>query len=157
MYDSKGHTVTVRQLELPNMNGNYRPILSRVKADGIKNILLSCSIDILPEVLKQALQVGVMTEHHQYIITTLDMHTIDLEPYRYGDTNITGVRLINPENPMVVQATQFFRSQHNSKTYNDPHAMVSFVPNPDVSDFPEGLTAEKLKVETALAYDAGNY
>jgi hypothetical protein len=54
------------------------------------NILLCCSIDILPDVFKQAQQVGIMTDHHQYIVTTMDMHTIDLEPYQYGGTNITG-------------------------------------------------------------------
>lgn len=29
------------------------------------------------------------------------MHTIDLEPFQYGGTNITGIRLVDPENPMM--------------------------------------------------------
>ncbi|KAF4528160.1 hypothetical protein B566_EDAN016924 [Ephemera danica] len=55
----------------------------------------------LPEVLKQAQQVGLMASHHSYIITSLDMHTIDLEPYQYSGTNITGFRLVDPSDPDV--------------------------------------------------------
>lgn len=46
-----------------------------------------------------------MTDYHQFIITTMDMHTIDLEPYRYSGTNITGIRLVDPENPMMEHIT----------------------------------------------------
>jgi ionotropic glutamate receptor len=82
--------ITIRQLELPYKNGNYRDVFQSVKLYHELNILLCCSIDILPDVFKQAQQVGIMTDHHQYIVTTMDMHTIDLEPYQYGGTNITG-------------------------------------------------------------------
>lgn len=33
------------------------------------------------------------------------MHTIDLEPYQYSGTNITGIRLVDPENPMMEHIT----------------------------------------------------
>lgn len=29
------------------------------------------------------------------------MHTIDLEPFMYGGTNITGIRLFNPDEPEI--------------------------------------------------------
>lgn len=50
---------------------------------------------------------GLMTDYHQFIITTMDMHTIDLEPYQYSGTNITGIRLVDPENPLMEQLTNF--------------------------------------------------
>lgn len=31
----------------------------------------------------------------------MDLHNVDLEPYRYGGTNITGIRLVDPENPLL--------------------------------------------------------
>lgn len=55
------------------------------------NILLDCSIDILEDVLTQAQQVGIMTEQYKFIITNLDLGTVNLEPFQYGGTNITGV------------------------------------------------------------------
>jgi glutamate receptor, ionotropic, invertebrate len=136
MYDRKGYTVTVRQLEL-NVNNNYRPILAHVKESEDLNIILHCSIELLPEILKQAQQVGLMTGQHQIFITSLDMHTIDMEPFQYSGTNITGVRLIDPEDPMVIQVTDFFNTSERSKGI----------------DMAEGLTPEKLRVETALMFD----
>ncbi|KAJ9588778.1 hypothetical protein L9F63_017937 [Diploptera punctata] len=85
--------VTIRQLDPLH---NHRTVLRRIRNSGEKNIILDCSIELLPEVLKQAQQVGLMTPLHNYIITSLDLHTIDLEPYKYSDTNITGLRMVNP-------------------------------------------------------------
>lgn len=137
MYDHKGYTVTVRQLDL-NLNDNYRPVLRRIKQSDDNNIVLDCSIEALPEILKQAQQVGLLTDHHQILITNLDMHTIDLEPYQYSGTNITGIRLIDPEDLTVQMVTRYFADTQQSLSL----------------DVPEGLTPEKMLVETALMYDA---
>jgi ionotropic glutamate receptor len=91
-FDSKTKPITLRQLKVEKDDPtNFRPILTRVKSELDTNIIVSCSIEILPEVLLQAQQVGIMTENHQYIITTLDMHTLDLYPFQHGGTNITGL------------------------------------------------------------------
>ena len=45
--------------------------------------------------MTQAQQVGLMSDPHKYIITNLDMNTLDLTPYQYGGSNITGVSLIH--------------------------------------------------------------
>ena len=42
-----------------------------------------------------------MTGSYRYIIANLDFQTIDLEPYRHGDTNITGLRLVSPDTENV--------------------------------------------------------
>lgn len=110
LYDPKGYTVTVRQLDL-GLNNNYRSVLRRVKLGQDIHIVLDCSTRILPEVLKQAQQVGLMTDYHQFIITNPDLHTIDLEPYQYSATNITGVRLYDPEDPRVQQITEYWNIQ----------------------------------------------
>lgn len=137
LYDPKGYTVTVRQLDL-NLNGNYRAVLHRIKESDDKHLLLDCSIKSLPEILKQAQQVGLLTNHHQIIITNLDLHTIDLEPYQYSGTNITGIRLFDPEDRMMKHVVEFFENSQRAKNL----------------ELPEGLTAEKMLVETALTFDA---
>jgi len=68
MSGKKNKPVTVRQLD---PRRNHRQVLRDMKMAGEHNILLDCSIQILPEVLKQAQQVGLMTDVQNYIITTL--------------------------------------------------------------------------------------
>lgn len=169
-YDNKGYTVTVRQLDITD-NQNYRPQLRRVKHSEDKNIIISCSIDALPEILKQAQQVGLLTEDHQFIITSLDMHTIDLEPFQHSGSNITGVRLISPEDQMVVQVTEFFAEKYsekmerekekNSRENNegdgdddDKGGEEETAEDDEEDDIPDGLTADNMRVDTALTFDA---
>ncbi|XP_046435177.1 glutamate receptor ionotropic, kainate 2-like [Neodiprion fabricii] len=107
-WDRRGYTVTVRQLpEGPN----YRQVLREVKMSGDPNIVLDCSIDILSEVLKQAQQVGLMSDKHSFIIASLDLSTINLEPYQHGGTNLTGLRLIDPDDPVVIDTFEKHASE----------------------------------------------
>lgn len=169
-YDNKGYTVTVRQLDLTS-NENYRPQLRRVKHSDDKNIIISCSIDTLPEILKQAQQVGLLTEDHQFIVASLDMHTIDLEPFQHSGANITGVRLIVPEDLMVTQVTDFFAEKYAEKMEKEKqkNSRENNPKNDDAEeddkteeeesdnnedDVPPGLTADNMRVDTALTYDA---
>ncbi|XP_055710642.1 glutamate receptor ionotropic, kainate 2-like isoform X2 [Phlebotomus papatasi] len=138
MYDPKGHTITVRQLDLGLPNNNYRSVLRRVKLAQDIHIVLDCSAKILPEVLKQAQQVGLMTDYHQFIITNLDLHTLDLEPYQYSSTNITGIRLYDPEDLRVQQITEYWRYQQKT---------LGRELNP-------GLQAHNLTTETVLVFDS---
>jgi glutamate receptor, ionotropic, invertebrate len=163
-YDNKGHTVTVRRLEITD-DGNFRPQLRRVKHSGDKNIIISSSIEALPEILKQAQQVGLLTEDHQFIITCLDMHTIDLEPFQHSGANITGVRMVAPDDPMVIQMTQFFAEKYaesmekqgkksRGSNDDDDDDDEDGDDEDDEDDVPEGLTAEKMRLDTALTFDA---
>lgn len=90
---------------------NYRHVLRRVKLSEETNIILHCSIGVLAEVFKQAQQVGLMTDYHNFIITNPDLHTLDLEPYQYSETNITGIRLVDPEDARVEQIISSWRSR----------------------------------------------
>lgn len=55
---NSGQTITVRELDL-GLNGNFRPVLRRVKTSGETNLVLDCSTEKLPEVLLQAQQVNI--------------------------------------------------------------------------------------------------
>lgn len=183
MYDHKGFTVTVRELDVTE-NQNYRPQLRRVKHSGDLNVIISCSIESLDEILKQAQQVGLLTEEHQFIITSLDLHTIDLEPYQHSGANITGFRLISPDNPQVREIGDFFASQYREEEKaggddadgdgeedggneeeegdgddddndnDDDNDGEKGDDGDDDDDIPEGLTVEKMRVDTMLTYDA---
>lgn len=37
-----------------------------------------------------------MTAYHNYIITSLDLHLVELDDYKHSGTNITAFRLVNP-------------------------------------------------------------
>lgn len=90
-------SVIIRQL-IPDMNGSYRMMLMAAKRTGETNYIIDCSVDVLEDVLNQAQQVGMMTDNYNYIIANVDMHTIDLSPFQYAGTNITGVRKLFDNN-----------------------------------------------------------
>lgn len=45
--------------------------MKEVKLSGYRNIIIDCSYDILENVLKQAQQVGIMSEQYRVIIASL--------------------------------------------------------------------------------------
>lgn len=53
LYDPKEYTVTVRRLISGLTDNNYRAVLRRVKLSEDLHIIIDCSTDALPEVLKQ--------------------------------------------------------------------------------------------------------
>ncbi|KAF7387251.1 hypothetical protein HZH68_012928 [Vespula germanica] len=109
---------------------NYRNVMQEVKETEMENIVIDCSFWILDEVLKQAQQVGILSDQHKVIVTSLDLQTLDLEPYRYSGVNFTGFRLINPEDSTVIEI--FEKHKHEW-----------------------GLSGpEQLRLEPALMYDA---
>jgi hypothetical protein len=61
--------------------------------------VLDCNTERIYDVLKQAQQIGMMSDYHSYLITSLDLHSVDLEEFKYGGTNITALRLVDPEKP----------------------------------------------------------
>ncbi|XP_072745109.1 glutamate receptor ionotropic, kainate 2 isoform X2 [Anoplolepis gracilipes] len=109
---------------------NYRQAIQDIKRSEIENIIIDCSYDILSEVLKQAQQVGILSEKHKVIVTSLDLQTLDLQPYQYSGVNFTGLRLIDPEDPIVQQTLD---KHKNEWGLDDP---------------------SELQVEHALMYDA---
>ncbi len=84
------------------------------------NIILDCKKEAIGEVLKQAQQIGMVSEDYYYLLTSLDAHTVDLEDFKvhsvtipptkrfminaslqYGGTNFTAFRMIDTNKPEV--------------------------------------------------------
>ncbi|CAG2118559.1 unnamed protein product, partial [Medioppia subpectinata] len=77
----------------------YRDVFWRVKQTNEKNIILDVRKEILVEVMNQAQQVGLVTEEYNYLITSLDLLTLDMENFRHSRTNITALRIIDENTP----------------------------------------------------------
>ncbi|XP_024943087.1 glutamate receptor ionotropic, kainate 2 isoform X6 [Cephus cinctus] len=90
--------IAVRQL---GEGSDYRPLLKQIKNSAESHIVLDCSTDRIYDVLKQAQQIGMMSDYHSYLITSLDLHSVDLEEFKYGGTNITAFRLVDSEKPEI--------------------------------------------------------
>ena len=46
-----------------------------------------------------------MTAYHNYIVTSLDLHLVELEDFKYSGTNITAFRLVNPDLDEVLKVS----------------------------------------------------
>ncbi|GLG96199.1 Ionotropic receptor 25a, partial [Gryllus bimaculatus] len=125
--------IAVRQLP---EGGDYRPLLKQIKNSAESHIVLDCSTTRVYEVLKQAQQIGMMSDYHSYLITSLDLHAVDLDEFKYGGTNITAFRLVDPDDPEVQRVLKDW-------AYTEPRANTP-PRKPDVG----------LRTETALMYDA---
>ncbi|XP_045125479.1 glutamate receptor ionotropic, kainate 2-like isoform X1 [Portunus trituberculatus] len=90
--------VHIRQL-VPNTD--HRPLLKQIRWSIETRILIDVREDMIYEVLKQAGQVGLMTQYYSYFITSLDFNQMDLHEFRHGDTNITGIQLVDPNSKDV--------------------------------------------------------
>ncbi|XP_050700937.1 glutamate receptor ionotropic, kainate 2-like isoform X2 [Eriocheir sinensis] len=133
--------ITLRQL--PNSD-DYRPLLKDAKKSGVTHVVLDVERDKIFTVLKQAQQIGMMTSYHNYFITSLDLHTVELEDFRHGGTNLTCLRLVDPENPLVQRVIQdwVFGELRYGRTVEAPTKSLQ----------PSNMTF--LKTEVALMYDA---
>lgn len=157
----KKYPIYVQQLRV-TADSNYRVRLSQVKKFQPKNLVLCSSIEKLPNILMQAQQVGLLTDDRHVLITSLDMHTIDLEPYQYSGTLIVGFRLLNVHDPDFKELARQLGvfAERNTHLHRPRENQNLFSRNPrdfieEDSTISEGLTGEKMKVSTALTYDAG--
>ena len=85
--------------QLKKTDNGYRDILKEVYLSESNLIVLDCERKILEEVLKQCQQVGLISQDYYFLLTSLDGHTVDLEDFKYGGTNITAFRMVNMDTP----------------------------------------------------------
>jgi len=91
--------LVIKQLE-HNENG-YRDVLKEIFFSESNLIVLDCEKKILDDVLKQAQQVGLISQGYFFLLTSLDAHTVNLDDFKYGGTNFTAFRLIDVDKPEV--------------------------------------------------------
>ncbi|XP_068247412.1 glutamate receptor ionotropic, kainate 2-like isoform X2 [Palaemon carinicauda] len=133
--------ITLRQLPVSD---DYRPMLKETKKAGVTHVVLDVERKNIFTVLRQAQQIGMMTSYHNYFITSLDVHTVELEDFRHGGTNMTAMRIVDPENPMVQRVIHdwYFGELRHGRTMEPPSSGL------------KNSNMTFLKTEVALMYDA---
>ena len=76
-FKSEKFRLVVKQLRA-NSNG-YRDVLRETYESRSRLILLDCERDVLPDVLKQSQQVGLISDGFSFLLTSLDSQTLDME------------------------------------------------------------------------------
>ncbi|KAF4521436.1 hypothetical protein B566_EDAN010593 [Ephemera danica] len=134
--------IAVRQL---GEGPDYRPLLKQIKNSAESHIVLDCTTERIYDVMKQAQQIGMMSDYHSYLITSLDLHIVDLDEFKYGGTNITAFRLVDPERAEVQKVMRDW-------AYGD----TRYGRKPEGAQAPARIKENTtyVKTETALMYDA---
>lgn len=128
--------IVTRELKKTEENG-YRDVLREVFASKATNIILDCGKETIGEVLKQAQQVGMISQEYYYLLTSLDAHTVDLEDFKYSGTNFTMFRMIDT-------------SRHEVRSVIENIVKGEMNQGRNVMDFGNG----NLDTDTALIYDS---
>lgn len=115
-----------------------------------KKILLCCSAEQLPAILTQAQQMGLLNGNHSFIVTSLDLHTIDLQRFQYSRTNITGFRIMSPDNPLIGEVMRFFED-----SFVEEHQKIRRRGGEENETSLWEFSPDKMKLEHALIYDSG--
>ncbi|XP_075219248.1 glutamate receptor ionotropic, kainate 2-like isoform X3 [Lycorma delicatula] len=115
---------------------DHRPLWKKIKTSGETHIVLDCSADKIVSILRQAKAVGMMGDYNSYVVTSLDAHTIDFEEFKFGQTNITALRMLDPSSAILQKAVQdwIFDEMNHNRTAS--------------------VTSNNLKIQSALMYDA---
>ncbi|XP_076358702.1 glutamate receptor ionotropic, kainate 2-like [Tachypleus tridentatus] len=81
---------------------DYRKIIKELGRAGVKNFIIDVPSEKIRTVLKQAQQVDMMSEYHNYFLTSLDLHTVDLKDFQYGGTNISAFSLVDEKGQQYI-------------------------------------------------------
>lgn len=75
--------------------GAVKTLLKRIDLAKEFNILLDVPIERVYEFLEAASEIGMMSEYYNYIITSLDTHTLDMTRFRGALANVSALRLVD--------------------------------------------------------------
>lgn len=84
-------------LKIANSEYEFRTVLKDISRRRFKNIILDLEPEETQQVLKMALQLGMINSTYHYIMTSLDVETMLLDDYKYNRANITAFRLIKTD------------------------------------------------------------
>uniref|UniRef100_A0A061QLI4 Glutamate receptor 1 n=1 Tax=Cupiennius salei TaxID=6928 RepID=A0A061QLI4_CUPSA len=96
----------------------YNKILKDIRKKGETNIVLEVPTSRIKDVLTEAQKAGMLTEYHNYLITSLDFHTLDLSAFQHSRSNISAFRIVSPESQYYGREARtwiFGRKEHSLK------------------------------------------
>ncbi|CAL1527178.1 unnamed protein product, partial [Lymnaea stagnalis] len=98
----RGDFGSLEEIIVRHVDGaNMRLILKEAKNKRWRRMLVDLPVDDTTLFLKMALQEGMIDPYHHYIVTHLDIESIDMEDFRHNYVNLTGFRLVDPSDPQV--------------------------------------------------------
>lgn len=106
IHNPKSYLITVRQLD-----NNYGTLLKEIKTRGDTHIILDISAEKIVPFLQEAAKVKMLTDYNSYFITNLDTHTLDLSKLPESLTNITCLRLVDPNSDELINALRVWRQR----------------------------------------------
>ena len=149
--DLRQKKIVVRQFD----SDEYRKVFKEIGKLGIRNIILDVPREHIHTVLRHAQQVDMLSEYHNYLFTSLDLHTVDLEDYQYGGTNISSFSLIDVSssdfNDVIADwtSTPFFAG--GIQTHGSGSGRNSGLWKPEEHT---ARSSQNFTTEVALMYDA---
>lgn len=128
---------------------SFRDIFWRVKLSGERNILLDVPTERLHEALKHAQQVGCMTDQYSYLITSLDLHTIELEDFKYGHTRITALTILQVDKTNHSSSSEWLDEKYLERlgvhvVHQDSHDQL------ELEQLQNGAKDDKLRVANSF-------
>ncbi|GIY31923.1 glutamate receptor ionotropic, kainate 3 [Caerostris extrusa] len=99
----------------------YNKILKDIRKKGETNIVLEVPTSRIKDVLAEAQKAGMLTEYHNYLITSLDFHTLDLSPFQHSRSNISAFRIVSPDSQYYgreARSWTFGRKENSLKKRN---------------------------------------
>ncbi|KAJ8959263.1 hypothetical protein NQ317_015067 [Molorchus minor] len=84
-----------------------RSVLKEINSTGAVHLILDCDVDHTLDILRGARDLQLLSEHHSYILTNVDSHTLDWSEFKNIRSNITTLRLFNTSGPIVTAAQVF--------------------------------------------------
>lgn len=111
---------------------------------------------------EQATQVGLLTKSYRWIITNLDAHSLNLDQFRYGATNITTFRILNKTHSIFqTEMVNLKDIPTNDETIDDINFddssidnNINMTPNNDMMPvYPEKFV-NSIGLQESLIYDA---
>lgn len=139
----------------------YRKVFKEIKKMSISNIILDVSKEHIHTVLRHAQRLNMLSEYHSYVLTSLDMATVDLEDYQYSGTNITSFSLIDANSPefkdvirdwgqnTILPGIQSQSREITVSNRNSPSFNPNWQPEENVARSVQNFTTE-----VAMMYDA---
>ncbi|CAH1800080.1 unnamed protein product [Owenia fusiformis] len=127
-------TITVRQASKLNM----REVLKEAQKKKFSHIIADLNIDDTHLLMKAALQIGMIDSNYHFVLTNLDIETLDLDDYKYNFVNLTGLRLVtrdDPDSRIILDEMAEYQRRHGVALLNK---------------------TDLIKTEAALMYDAVN-
>ncbi len=105
-------------LRIANEEHEFRSVLRDISARRYRNFILDLEPMEAQMVLKMALQFGMINSTYHFILTTLDIETMELDDFKYNRANITGLRFVKTESQFYNNVMHNFSSFLNTNSPN---------------------------------------